>query len=171
MSNILVVEDNSIMCMQIASYLKEHNHIVKEANDGLAALDLISKERFDIIIADLKMPGVDGIEVLKKAKSEDSTTIVIIITAFGNVEEAVEAMKLGAEDFIKKPFSIDELVVKIGKILENRELQQEHLRLLEENKALREEIGIRYGFENIVGESLVMQDVFKRFFSQLVNRK
>src|SRR5205085_8488678 len=107
----------------------------------------------DLIITDLKLPGMDGLELLEKLKGQNSHTPVIVMSAFGTVENAVEAMKKGAVDFLPKPFSLDHLTVVVDKALEVRKLR-------DENRELREALGQRYHFENIIGHSAAMQDIF-----------
>ncbi len=160
MSKILVVEDEFTMRKGIVLTLTQNNHIVKEADNGLQAIEMLSKERFDLVITDLKMSGINGIDVLKKVKDISSDTGVIIITAYGTIENAVEAIKLGADDFISKPFYADELMLKVARILEKQLLQQQHQHLCMENTALKEAIREKYSFENIIGNSQAMQQVF-----------
>ena len=106
-----------------------------------------------MVITDIQMPGLSGYEVLKRIKAEEPETLVIVVTAFGSVEKAVEAMKLGAYDYLAKPFSRDELRLTVGKALSFRGLQQENLRL-------KEELSDRVDFAHLVGISDEMQQVF-----------
>jgi DNA-binding NtrC family response regulator len=107
----------------------------------------------DLILTDLKLPGMNGLEFLEKLKSQNTHTPVIVMSAYGTVENAVEAMKKGAVDFLPKPFSLDHLTVVVEKALEVRKLR-------DENRELREALGERYKFENIIGRSQAMQDIF-----------
>jgi DNA-binding NtrC family response regulator len=107
----------------------------------------------DLILTDLKLPGMDGLALLEKLREQNSHTPVVVMSAFGTVENAVEAMKRGAVDFLPKPFSLDHLSVVVEKALEVRQLR-------DENRELREALGQRYQFENIVGRSPAMQEIF-----------
>src|SRR6202000_746917 len=104
----------------------------------------------DLVLTDLKLPGMDGLELLEKLHGESKHTPVIVMSAFGTVENAVEGMKKGAVDFLPKPFSLDHLTVVVEKALEVRKLR-------DENRELREALGHRYQFENIIGHSRAMQ--------------
>jgi DNA-binding NtrC family response regulator len=110
-------------------------------------------ERADLILTDLRLPGMDGLELLHLMRRQNSEVPVIVMTAFGTIETAVEAMKAGAADFLLKPFSLDHLMTVVRKALELRALQ-------DENRKLREELGRRYQFDNIVGRSPAMQEIF-----------
>src|SRR5439155_26845355 len=107
----------------------------------------------DMVLSDLKLPGMSGLELLEKLHAQDAELPVVVMSAFGTVEIAVEAMKKGAVDFLPKPFSLDHLSVVVAKALEVRKLR-------DENRELREALGHRYQFENIVGRSNEMQDFF-----------
>lgn len=153
MSKILVAEDERGMRELLAIVLKKEGHDVTLCEDGKVALEAMKKEIFDLVITDLKMPGVDGLSVLKNSKELSPDTIVIMITAFGTTETAIEAMKAGAYDYITKPFKVDELKLIIRNALEKKALR-------EQNILLKREIESRYGFENIIGRSPAMQKVF-----------
>ncbi len=152
MPKILVVEDNPGMRKMLVQALTEKNYDVAEVADGLEAANRIAAEAYDLIITDLKLPGLDGLEVLKKAKENNANTIVIIITAFGTVENAVEAMRQGAYDYILKPFSIKEVYLKIEKALSQQSI-------ISENIFLKEEIRSRFG--RLIGSSAKMQEVYQ----------
>ncbi len=153
MSKILIVDDEQSMRDFLAIMLKKDGHEVVTAGNGTDALKAIQAEIFDLVITDVKMPGTDGIEVLKTIKDVSSETVVIMITAFATAETAVEAMKLGAYDYIIKPFKIDELKLIIQNSLEKRFLRKENI-------LLKREIEFRAGFENFIGKSEPMQKVF-----------
>lgn len=153
MSKILIVDDEQSMRDFLAIMLKKEGHEVATAGNGSDALKAIQAEIFDLVITDVKMPGTDGIEVLKTIKDVSSETVVIMITAFATAETAVEAMKLGAYDYIIKPFKIDELKLIIQNSLEKRFLRKENI-------LLKREIEFRAGFENFIGKSEPMQKVF-----------
>ncbi len=153
MSKILVVDDEQSMRDFLAIMLKKEGHDVVTAGNGNDALKAVQAEIFDLVISDVKMPGIDGIEVLKTVKDISSETVVIMITAYATAETAVEAMKLGASDYVIKPFKIDEL-----KIIINNSLEKRHLR--NENILLKREMASRAGFDNFIGKSEPMQKVF-----------
>jgi two-component system response regulator PilR (NtrC family) len=153
MSRILVVDDEQSMRDFLSIMLKKDGYEVVTAENGGSALKVIHAEIFDLLITDVKMPGVDGIEVLKTVKEVSPETVVIMITAFATTETAVEAMKLGAYDYITKPFKVDEIKLVIQKALEKRHLRKENI-------LLRREIESRAGFANFIGTSAPMQRVF-----------
>ncbi|MCJ7497152.1 MAG: sigma-54 dependent transcriptional regulator [candidate division Zixibacteria bacterium] len=152
--NILVVDDEVVICKSIQRILSPEGYEVKTALSGEEALEKISQESFDIVITDLKMPGMDGMELLTKIKEKDPEIIVIIITGYSTVQTAVQAMKMGALDYIPKPFTPEELIVVVEKALEKK-------KLIFENIYLHKELEAKYSFENIVGNSPKIQDVFK----------
>ena len=152
--NILIVEDEKNMREVLRILLEGENYAVTSASNGLEGLSYIGKDIFDLIITDMKMPRVDGFELLKKIKEISPDTIVIMITAFGTTETAIEAMKLGAYDYINKPFNIDEIRLIVKKAIEKKRLSEELL-------LLREKVQTSYTLENIVGKSSGMQDMFK----------
>ena len=153
MAKILVAEDEKGMRELLAIVLKKSGHDVVLCENGRIAIDAIKKEIFDLVITDLKMPEADGLSVLKTSKELSPDTVVMMITAFSTTEGAVEAMKAGANDYIIKPFKVDELKIKIRNALEKKTLRAQNI-------LLRREIETKYGFGNIIGKSLAMQKVF-----------
>ncbi|MFI5377770.1 MAG: sigma-54-dependent transcriptional regulator [Tepidisphaerales bacterium] len=154
MARILIVDDQEMMRDSLASTLAREGHEVVAASDGPAALTRLSGTRFDLMISDLKMPKMTGIELLQEAKKIRPDLPVVLMTAFATVSTAVEAMKLGAYDYIQKPFDGEEIKLLVDRTLE-------HSRLLRENQALRtmtEALAPR----PLVGTSQVMQDVRRR---------
>jgi len=151
---ILVVDDEMIVCESCQRILKEEGYEAEIALSGKEAFEKMKEHPFDIVITDLKMPGIDGMEVLKTLRKEYPDTIVIMITGFSTVETAVEAMKLGAFDYIPKPFTPDEVTVVVKKAIEQKSL-------LLENIYLRHELQEKYGFHHIVGKSKKMQDIYR----------
>ena len=148
---ILVVEDEEKLRRVIELHLRSRDFEVEQAataEEGLKRVD-----RADLVITDLKLPGMDGLELLAQIRRQNSVTPVIVMTAFGTIEVAVEAMKAGAVDFLLKPFSLDHLTTVVSKALEVRALR-------DENRQLREELGRRYEFDNIIGRSPPMQEIF-----------
>jgi two-component system response regulator PilR (NtrC family) len=151
---ILIVEDEKSMREVLRILLEGEGHEVTTASDGLEGMSYIEKDIFDLVITDVKMPRADGFEVLKRIKEISPDTIVVMITAFGNIESAIKAMKLGAYDYINKPFNIEDIRLRVGKAIEKK-------REREELEVLREQVEITYSIENIIGQSPKMQDLFK----------
>ena len=151
MEPVLLVEDKAELRAMLRKALERAGYTVEEAPDGNAAIDKVRSRRYLMVLTDLKLPGNSGIDVLREARRVEPTLPVIIMTAYGSVEEAVTAMKEGAFDFIQKPVDLDHLKL----LLERAARQQE---LLRENLLLREEYAARYGFPRIVGEHPTMKD-------------
>lgn len=152
-SRILVVDDESLMREFISESLLSHGYDVDCAENGVRAIELLGGEPYDIILTDFKMPKVSGIDVLRKAREKMPDSRVVIMTAYGTVENAVEAMKLGAYDYITKPFGMDEILLLVKRAIEVKSLQEENLRLKIE---LRE----RYSDRSVIGDSPVMRHIF-----------
>jgi DNA-binding NtrC family response regulator len=152
MSNILVVDDKDSMRNMLTETLTDEGHAVDSAPDGRRAIELINNKSYDVVVTDLMMPNIDGLEVLSRAKEVDDETTVIVMTAYGTVESAVNAMKKGAFDFIAKPFDTDHLCVLVNRALENR-------RLRAENSLLREELAGGPGLPNIIGKNARMIEI------------
>jgi len=151
-ANILVVDDEETMRDSCQQALSQDGNRVKVAEDGSTALAILEKESVDLVILDLKMPGLNGMEVLKKIKEKDPEIVVVVITGYATIESAVEAMKSGAYDFIPKPFTPISLRTIVGRALEKR-------RLSLENVLLRAELKDRFGAEVIVGQGASMREV------------
>jgi DNA-binding NtrC family response regulator len=147
----LVVEDEEKLRRVMQLQLQSAGYEVDQAGSAEEALRLL--DRASLVITDLKMPGMDGLQLLGLIRRQNQNLPVIVITAFGTVENAVEAMKAGAADFLQKPFSLDHLLVVVEKAMEVSALRVE-------NTKLREELGRRYEFDNIIGRSAPMQEVF-----------
>jgi two-component system response regulator HydG len=152
---VLVVDDQRNMRATTALLLRQAGHRVEEAEDGSAALERLSQRTFDVVLTDLRMPTMDGLELLRATQRDGPQTQVIVMTAYGTIESAVEAMRLGAADFIAKPFKEDELLLRVGKALEKR-------RLLGEVSLYAEEFRKRYGLEHVIGRSTAMREVLER---------
>ena len=152
MEPLLLVEDKNELRAMLRKALERAGHTVDEAADGVAAIQKVRARRYLLVITDLKMPGASGLDVLRETKQADATIPVILLTAFGSVEEAVTAMKEGAFDFLQKPVDLDHL-----KLLVQRAARQQEL--LRENLLLREEYAARYGFPRIVGEHTSIREV------------
>ncbi len=152
MEPLLLVEDKNELRAMLRKALERARYEVDEAPDGTAAIQKVRARRYQMVITDLKLPGASGLDVLRATKQADATIPVILLTAFGSVEEAVTAMKEGAFDFLQKPVDLDHL-----KLLVQRAAQQQEL--LRENLLLREEYSARYGFPRIVGEHASIREV------------
>jgi DNA-binding NtrC family response regulator len=151
---ILVVDDEMIVCESCKRILEEEGYEVEAALSGKEAFEKMKANSFDIVITDLKMPGIDGMEVLRTFRKEYPDSIIIMITGFSTVETAVEAMKLGAFDYIPKPFTPDEVSIVVKKAIEKKSL-------MAENIYLRQELQEKYGFHNMVGKSKKMQEIYR----------
>jgi len=152
MEPLLLVEDKNELRAMLRKALERSGYSVDEAPDGSAAIQKVRARRYLLVITDLKMPGASGLDVLRETKHADATIPVILLTAFGSVEEAVTAMKEGAFDFLQKPVDLDHL-----KLLVQRAARQQEL--LRENLLLREEYTARYGFPRIVGEHASIREI------------
>ncbi|TAL23699.1 MAG: sigma-54-dependent Fis family transcriptional regulator [Nitrospirae bacterium] len=126
---ILIAEDEEITLKHLSYALEKEGNAVTGVKNGIDALKIIEKEEFDILISDIKMPGIDGLTLLAEVKDKHPNIEVIIITGFGSIESAVEAMKRGATDYITKPFNLDELNLKINKVQEKKRLENENIAL------------------------------------------
>src|SRR6266496_4421466 len=153
--NVLIIDDEPLMRISIADALKAEGCQVKVAATGPEGVDLIKKEALDIVITDLRLPGFDGLHILQTCKEVSSRIGVIVITAHGSVETAVEAMKIGAYDYITKPFSMDELLLIVKRLVKMLELE-------DENRSLREELEGRFSFKGILGKNEKMREVMEK---------
>jgi two-component system response regulator PilR (NtrC family) len=150
---ILVVDDEQSLREVLSIMLKRTGYAVTSVADGEEAIELLNRDIFDLVITDLRMPKIDGLEVLRAAKSASPETVVLIITAFASADSAVEAMKQGAYDYLTKPFQVDEVQLIIRNALEKR-------RLTTENILLKREMASQSSFAQLVGQSDAMQKVF-----------
>ncbi len=152
MGRILIADDHDALRRGLVRGLTEGGHDVEEASNGNAAIERLHDNYFDVVLSDLKMGGSDGMDVLRTTRALHPTTAVILMTAFGSVNTAVEAMKIGAFDYVQKPFEIEEMEVKIAKALEHKRLKNE----LEYLRGAQQDI---YDFDRIVGSSPALQRV------------
>src|SRR3972149_2062844 len=143
---IMVVDDEPLMRVTIQDALVGEGYEAVSVETGRKGVDLLHKAQWDILITDLRLPDMDGIQILKEVKPLNPQTDVILITAYGSIDSAVTAMKEGASDYLTKPFSMDELLLILKRILRIRELE-------EENLLLRKKVEERYGLEGLVGQS------------------
>ena len=149
---ILVVDDEQLIRWSLEQNLKKQGYDVLTAGTGEDALKVLREEVPDLVLLDIQLPGINGMEVLEKIKEIDDEIIVIMVTALGVLETAVKAMRLGAFDYINKPFNLDELAILIRKALETGELKREVAHL-------RSEQSRRYGIGNLIAESRHMKNV------------
>jgi len=153
-TRILIVDDEEIVIRSCLRILGENGHEAEAVQSGGDALRKIEESRYDVMILDIMMPRMDGLEVLQRVKETHPDIDVIMITGLSQIETAVKAMKLGAFDYLPKPFDPDELKLVVERALERR-------RLLQENLNLRSEVSSKYRFENIIGSSPAMQSVYR----------
>jgi DNA-binding NtrC family response regulator len=154
LKHLLLVEDEAPLREAIAEQLSDRGYRVQQAGSGEAALGHLAEFAFDIIVTDLRLPGIDGSAVIEAAVARYPHIIAIVVTGFGTVKDAVEAIKRGARDFVSKPFQIDELLHVLDSAIEQR-------RLKSENAYLRSQLEERYRFEGIVGKSRPMERLFQ----------
>ena len=155
MTKLLVVDDQRNMRTTLSMMLRSAGYEVDEAGDGDEACEKARDEAYDLVLTDLKMGGRDGIEVLRFVKEHSPLTEVIVMTAYGTIESAVEAMRMGAYDYIQKPFTEEELLVKAQRAAEKRQLAGEM-------SVMAAEFRERYRFDNIIGRSAAVRDVLGR---------
>jgi DNA-binding NtrC family response regulator len=153
-NRILVVDDDESLRRVMQVQLEQEGYSVASAASAQQTLSMLQLRSYDLVITDLKMPGLSGIELLKQIRSQYPEIVMIILTAFGTVETAVEAMKAGAYDYITKPVHPEEMSLVVGRALE-------HFRLVKEVRALRSSLDRKYGFENILGHSEVLLQVLE----------
>jgi DNA-binding NtrC family response regulator len=152
-ARVLVVDDEPMVCLALTNWLEEENYFAQAVEDGPQAIKAVRGENWDIVLLDLRMPGMDGLEVLKKVKEIAPQTVVIMMTAYASIPGAVQAMKEGAYDYIVKPLDVDQLTLMLKRIVE-------HQQLITENILLRKRLTEQYEFEDIIGRSEAMQEVF-----------
>jgi len=151
--SIMVVDDEEIVRKSLFHWFKKYGHVVETASSGLDALEKLEKYPFQLLFVDIKMPGMDGIELLEKVKTEYPDTLVIIITAYGSIESAVKAMRIGATDYLLKPFKPDQ----ISLVMERISVQK---RLVSQYNYLKGRLDKITRFDNIIGQSPPMEAVF-----------
>jgi len=151
---ILVVDDEEAMRESLNDWLKEDGYEVGLAASGKAAVEMVRNGPWDVILLDLKMPGMDGLETLKRIKAERPDAEVLMMTAYATIDTAVEAMKAGAFDYLVKPFDPDEIEIQVNKIISHREV-------VLENILLRKQLDEKYQYDEIIGKSDAMQEIFE----------
>jgi len=153
-ARVLVVEDDEVARVALAEQLSDAGHEVAAFETGEKALEAASGDAFDVAVSDVRLPGMNGIEFLEKVRAASPATLVIMLTGYGAVEDAVEAMKLGAADYLCKPVSADEILVRIERALEFR-------RARDDRDRLQREVETMFSYQNIIGRSDAMQDIFR----------
>jgi len=152
-AKILLIDDERTICDGCRLVLSDHGHLVEAHIQGGAGLNAIREGQFDLVLLDMKLPDMDGMEILRTVRKERSDVYIIVMTGYSTVQNAVEAMKLGAVDYLSKPFTDDELVISVERAIEKK-------RLVEENILLRKELLDRYSFSNILGENPKIIKIF-----------
>ena len=147
---IMIIDNEEGLCRMMAAVLMDDGHAVRTFNDPLEAVNLFRPKVWDLVISDIKMPGIDGLEVLQRIKESDPDIPVIMITAFATVEMSIQALRKGAYDMLTKPFEPDELLFRVRNALN-------HNQLMNENQQLRRELAGKFNFDNIIGASNALQ--------------
>jgi two-component system response regulator AtoC len=153
-ARILVVDDEPMVGLSLTNWLQEENYLARAAGDGPSAIAAVREANWDIVLLDLKMPGMDGLEVLRQIKSIAPQTVVVMMTAYASIATSVLAMKEGAYDYIVKPLDVQELTLMLQKIVE-------HQQLITENILLRKRLTEHHSYEDIIGRSAAMQKVYE----------
>lgn len=153
-AQVLIVEDDAKLRMVLREIITKEGHYVDSVETGEAALAKAGGTDYDLIITDLRLPGIDGMDVLKAIRKSRPDISVIMITAYATIDTAVEAMREGAEDYIAKPFNLDEIRLIVKKVLERKAI-------VDDNRLLRSQLRKKYSYENVVGNSEAMIDVYK----------
>ena len=162
MSKILIVEDEQSMRDVLALTLRKEGYSVATADNGASAVEMISKsESFDVMISDISMPKMNGLDLLRSTRERSPSTAVILMTAFGSKETAIEALNQGAAYYVEKPFDLDEMKVVVRKTIEQKELEYENANLKVQNRDLRAELKDKYHFDGLVGRSGKMRSIFQ----------
>lgn len=151
--SILAVDDDVNMLAILEKFLKRAGYTLDTTSDSVRAMSMVDDKNYDIVITDIQMPRATGMDLLRRVKELQKDTMVIMITAFGSVDSAVNAMKAGAYDYVSKPFNIDEILALLERATQQRRLQREV-------EFLRQEVERKYSFSNIIGKSKAMQDIF-----------
>jgi two-component system response regulator PilR (NtrC family) len=152
--NVLIIDDEEVLQDVLTALLRKEGHVTHSAFSGEEGLDLLDHEDVDLVLLDLMLPGMHGMQVLKEIRRRHADVIVVVITAYSSIETAIDAMRDGAFHYIPKPFKNEEVLLTLRKGLEQR-------RLANENKSLREQLRQRFGFDNIIGKGKPMQQVYE----------
>src|SRR5829696_2122284 len=152
--NVLIIDDEEVLQDVLTALLRREGHQTQSAFSGEEGLEMLDREEVDLVLLDLMLPGMHGMEVLREMRRKHPDVVVVVITAFSSIESAIEAMREGAFHYIPKPFKNEEVLLTLRKGLEQR-------RLATENKSLREQLRQRFGFDNIIGKGKPMQQVYE----------
>lgn len=153
-SKVLVVDDDPEILAVLTELLKKEGHMVTACATGAATISAASEDQFDVVLADIRLPDMDGLAILRTFQKISPDAAVILMTAFGTVEMAIQAIKAGAYDYVPKPFKLDEVRIAVQRALERKHL-------LQENRRYRQELLGKYRLENVVGASGPMLEIFK----------
>lgn len=151
--NVLVIDDDEIVREVLLEHLENEGYKVTACSNGYRGLELFKNDKFDLVILDIVMPGINGIEVLREIKRLNPHSVVLLVTAFGSIESAVDAMRSGAFDYITKPFNLATVSFAVKRGVGVSKLEKENI-------DLKRQLKTRYGFENIIGDSAVMQHIY-----------
>jgi DNA-binding NtrC family response regulator len=154
-AKILVIDDELAVCKGCRLALSDENHVVEICMTGREGMSLIEEGTYDLVLLDMKLPDIEGMEILRAVHKTKQDLLVIVMTGYSTVQNAVEAMKLGAFDYLSKPFTDEELILAVQRAIEKK-------RLVEENLFLRKELFNRFSFENIIGESPKILSIFEQ---------
>lgn len=152
---ILVADDEDGVRESLAEVLRDEGYTVVAAADGTSALEALDRQEFDVVLSDLRMPGADGMDVLRHAHEISPQTLVLLMTAHATVETAVEALRQGAQDYLLKPILFDDVLLKVSRLMQHRQLAWE-------NQLLRRQVERQWDFDGLIGRSAAMQDVMNR---------
>ncbi|MBU6391749.1 MAG: response regulator, partial [Planctomycetes bacterium] len=153
-NKILVVDDEKLMRVSLEDKLMKEGYAVTSVTNAIEGLKISKTTNFDVVITDLRLPKMDGIDFLREIKKSSPDTVVIIMTAYGSIENAVTAMKEGAYDYVTKPFPMEELIVKLQKALKHKDV-------IAENILLKQCVLSQYGYDNVIGKTEAMKRVFE----------
>ncbi len=151
--SVLIIEDDKTMRITLADALKHEGYTVYSASDGKEGMTALREGNFSLIITDVRLPDITGMEILRRVRQEGISSIIIIMTAYGSIEDAVEAMRNGAYDYITKPFDLDEMLLVVNRALDHQAVAAENVRL-------KKDLSTYYNYPNIIGESDSMRKVF-----------
>ena len=151
---ILIIEDEKLIRWSLRQKFQEEGYVVDEAQDGTIGLAKLGSATFDLVMLDYRLPDMTGLDVLRKIREEDEDIVVLIMTAYSNIEDAVEAMRLGAYDYVSKPFKMDALMITVGKALETTHLKREV-------RDFRAQMRKKFGFDRILGSCPAMAELFE----------
>ncbi len=153
MDTILIIDDEKSLLDLLSVVFKKEGYGVRTASSAAAGFEALSRDEVDLVVTDIKMPGADGMDILRYARENRPDLPVILITAYGSIAQAVEALKAGALDYVVKPFDVEELKIIVGRGLAAKRLRQE-------NQLLKRDLKDRYGFEQMIGKSRSMQEIY-----------